>query len=157
MQNEGTLPLAVSAQENENASILETVAERIGEMPTSERRRELYAQTQIFAGLRYEKNLIYRLLSEDIMKESVVYQDIIQRGLREGLQRGLQQGEQNMVLRLLDRRFGTLDETTLQEIERLSLRRLEALGEALLDFESRDDLRTWLDNAQAENSERSSN
>ena len=39
---------------------------------------------EILAGLRFEKNLIRQLLSEDIMQESVIYQDILQKGEQKG-------------------------------------------------------------------------
>jgi hypothetical protein len=38
-------------------------------------------------------------------------------GLQEGIQEGLQQGEAAIVLRLLERRFGALDETVWQRIQ----------------------------------------
>ena len=37
---------------------------------------------------------IRQLLSEDIMQESVIYQDILQKGERRGEQRGRQEGRQ---------------------------------------------------------------
>ncbi|HRD49790.1 MAG TPA: DUF4351 domain-containing protein [Candidatus Contendobacter sp.] len=49
-----------------------------------------------------------------------------------------------MVIRLLRRRLGSL--TTAQEtrIQQLPVLELEALGEALLDFEKAADLECWL-------------
>lgn len=49
-----------------------------------------------------------------------------------------------LVLRLLSRRFGELDETLKQQVRRLSVGQLETLGEALLDFSTREELETWL-------------
>ena len=69
-------------------------------------------------------------------------------GIEQGLQQGLQQGRQeatlSLVTRQLRRRLGALDETTLAQVQALSLPQLEALSEALLDFTSVADLQTWL-------------
>lgn len=65
-------------------------------------------------------------------------------GERIGYERGKQQGEQNLVLRLLQRRVGELPQEVIEEIQNLSLEQLESLGEALLDFTTMDDLLNWL-------------
>ena len=65
-----------------------------------------------------------------------------------GERRGIRQGRQTegtaLVLRLLRRRLGPLPEARRRAIEKLSLPKIEALGEALLDFDSPDDLSRWL-------------
>jgi hypothetical protein len=61
-----------------------------------------------------------------------------------GKERGRQEGETEMVLRLLSRRLGTVSAIEEQEIRGLALGKIEELGEALLDFSSRDDLGRWL-------------
>jgi predicted transposase YdaD len=92
-----------------------------------------------------------------MMRESVIYQEILQEGQREGekigLQRGRQEGRQEgqlegectLILRQLRRRFGTLPDAVVQHIRGLSLEQLDALGEALLDFQDFNDLAMWLD------------
>ncbi len=80
------------------------------------------------------------------MQESVIYQDIIQRGEQIGEQRGKQKGEATLILRLLTRRFGETSTELEQKIQTLSTTQLEDLGEALLDFSSQNDLTTWLEN-----------
>jgi predicted transposase/invertase (TIGR01784 family) len=62
---------------------------------------------------------------------------------------GQEQGERSLILKLLTRRFGSLSSEATQVIGVLSLEKLEALGEALLDFSSLDDLMIWLQNSQA--------
>ncbi|TRT76709.1 MAG: DUF4351 domain-containing protein, partial [Microcystis sp. M_OC_Ca_00000000_S217Cul] len=56
----------------------------------------------------------------------------------------IQQGEANLVLRLLKRRFGELPPHITETIQKLSVEKLEDLGEALLDFETQADLINWL-------------
>jgi predicted transposase YdaD len=72
------------------------------------------------------------------MKESVIYQEI--------RAEGLQEGEANLVLRQLNRRIGGISPELSAKIRSLSLEQLENLGEALLDFQSRQDLEQWLEN-----------
>lgn len=64
------------------------------------------------------------------------------------MQQGLEQrercGEQKIVLRQLNRRFGLLPTPLEQGITKLSLARLEALSDALLELENLEDLRNWL-------------
>jgi hypothetical protein len=66
---------------------------------------------------------------------------------RQGIQKGRQEGRQeegrSLVLRLLNRRIGNLPESVIQQVNTLSIESLEALGEALLDFSSMDDLEQW--------------
>ena len=59
-------------------------------------------------------------------------------------EKAIQQGEANLVLRLLKRRFGELPPHITETIQKLSVEKLEDLGEALLDFESQADLINWL-------------
>ncbi|BDA67391.1 hypothetical protein CAL7716_015570 [Calothrix sp. PCC 7716] len=69
-------------------------------------------------------------------------------GREEGMQLGKELGKQeeaaSFVLRLLQRRFGNLSQSQQERIQGLSRKRLEELGEALLDFNSITDLKTWL-------------
>jgi Domain of unknown function (DUF4351) len=67
-----------------------------------------------------------------------------QEGRQEGIQVGLQQGERSLILRQLSRRVGVMSPEVRSQVEVLPLHRLEALGEALLDFENADDLMDWL-------------
>lgn len=59
-------------------------------------------------------------------------------------QRAVQSGEQRLVLRLLNRRIGEINESLIERIQGLSIEQLENLGEALLDFSNVADLEAWL-------------
>jgi predicted transposase YdaD len=83
--------------------------------------------------LRFEKSLIRQLLSEDIMQESVIYQDI------------LQKGEERTIIRQLNRRFGEIDSSLIDRIKLLLIEKLDTLAEALLDFSALSDLVAWLE------------
>lgn len=78
------------------------------------------------------------------MRESVIYQDIIQKGREEGKQ----EEALKMVMRSLTRLCGTLDSNLQRRIEALSVTQLEDLNEALLDFADATDLEDWLQEYQ---------
>ncbi len=67
-----------------------------------------------------------------------------EKGLLEGRQEGRREEALRFTLRLLHRRVENLPLAVQKRVEKLPLEKLEALGEALLDFESLADLRAWL-------------
>lgn len=69
------------------------------------------------------------------MRESVIYQDI--------LQQGRQQEALSFVMRLLNRQLGQVNPAAIERIRELSLEQLEELGVALLDFSNAADLMAW--------------
>jgi addiction module HigA family antidote len=75
---------------------------------------------------------------------------IVTSWMRQGIEQGVEQGlerEKNLVLRQLKRKLGEEIEPKLQtKVKRLAVEQLEALGEALFDFSSVEDLQIWLDN-----------
>jgi hypothetical protein len=66
------------------------------------------------------------------------------KGLQQGRNEGRQEGEVELVLRQLSRRAGVLSAPQKKAIRKLSADKIEALGEALLDFTSHADLVHWL-------------
>jgi hypothetical protein len=68
-----------------------------------------------------------------------------QRGLEQGLEKG-RQGKADLVIRQLTKRLGALSGAQEKTIRGLMLEKIEALGEALLDFTSPSDLARWLRN-----------
>ena len=71
------------------------------------------------------------------MQESVIYQDILQKGNK--------QGEERTIISRDYRRFGEIDSSLTDRIRVLSVEKLDDLAEALLDFSEVADLVTWLD------------
>jgi predicted transposase YdaD len=78
------------------------------------------------------------------LQETRVYQEGHQEGHQEGRQEGRQEGERSLILKQLDRKLGSISADLRSQVESLSVSQLEALGEALLDFSSIEDLKTWL-------------
>ena len=136
LQAPGVWPFAVLGQGGNKEAVLRDVANRIEQVRDKTEQSNLAASTAILAGLRLNKGLIQRILREDIMKESVIYQDI-----RDS---GKQEEAANLVLRQLNRRLGQISATVSEQIRQLPVEQLEDLGEALLDFEREGDLLEWL-------------
>jgi predicted transposase YdaD len=80
----------------------------------------------------------------DDFTQSIAYREIFGRGEARGVALGQFQGEAKVTLRLLSRRCGPLSAEQESVIRSLPLERLEALAEALLDFEGMADLHAWL-------------
>ena len=79
-------------------------------------------------------------LTDTDLKQTRFYQDVF----TEGRQEGRQEGEVTLILRLLQRRCGEVAPAMQEQIQRLPLPQLEALGEALLEFGGAADLERWL-------------
>lgn len=77
----------------------------------------------------------------------------IEQGIVRGIERGIEQGivreAVSFVMRLLNRRFGSIAPDIEERIRSLPVNRLEDLGEALLDFQSEADLISWIENANS--------
>ena len=137
LDNPALLPLAPLTRSDSSPAILAQVAERIARISNRDQRQNIAGCTEILAGLRFKKDLIRQFLREDIMQESVIYQDI--------LQKGKQQEAFQFFSRQLNRRFGEIDSLLLERIRGLSTEQLEALGEEFVDFSAITDLVAWLE------------
>jgi predicted transposase/invertase (TIGR01784 family) len=144
LNNPALLPLAFLAATASSEDLLERTATGVGKIESESIRREISGYAQLMAGLRFDKKLIYQVFREDMMRESVIYQDILQQGEQKGRQEGRQEGELALILRQLTRRIGAVSPEAEAQIRTLSLAQLDALGEALLDFSQPSDLDDWL-------------
>jgi predicted transposase YdaD len=140
----GLLPFAVLSQTTEREQVLREVARRVEEIEDKRSQSNIAAASAILAGLLLEKETIHRVLRRDIMRESVIYQEIEAEAEARGEARGEAREGLNLVLRLLNRRLGSISPETETQIRRLSLIQLEELGEAVLDFSQPSDLVDWL-------------
>ena len=86
-----------------------------------------------------------------------------ERGLKKGIEQGIEQGiekggeqersrflsqQRALILRLLSRQIDTIPDELQDHIQRLSLDDLEALANALFEFNHVDDLKRWLNQHQ---------
>ncbi len=87
-------------------------------------------------------------LTLDDFTQSVAYKQIFGQGELHGRQEGRQEGRQQeacaLLGRQLERRFGSLPSALKTKLQDLPLESLEALSEALLDFQILGDLQAWL-------------
>lgn len=143
------LPLASLAATSQPEELLAQEAQEVDRIESIEQKREVSTYIQILACLKFNQTLLRRLFREKTMRESVIYQEILQEGRQEGLQEGRQEGLQQeafaLIVRLLTRKFGTIDEGIRSQISTLPVSLLEDLAEALLDFNSIADLPIWLE------------
>jgi predicted transposase YdaD len=140
LDNPALLPLAPLTRTTSPQRLLSQVAQSVARISDRNTKQDIAAYAEILAGLKFERGLIRQFLSEDAMQESVIYQDI--------LQKGQQQGEQlealNFCMSLLEERFGNLDAPIIEQVQVLNKEQLEALGRKLLKISSIDDLVSWL-------------
>ena len=79
-------------------------------------------------------------LTVEDFTQSVAYREIFGQGRQEGRR----DEAAAVTLRLLNRRCGPLSEASTAQIQALPLEKLEALADALLDFQGPADLAAWL-------------
>ncbi|MBH8567135.1 Rpn family recombination-promoting nuclease/putative transposase [Nostoc sp. CENA67] len=91
-----------------------------------------------------KKTRIYEELKEEILDE--VKQQARDEVIREVRNEARQEQTLEVVMRLLRRRIGNVDQQIQESISQLSVEQLENLAEALLDFATPTDLSTWLQN-----------
>ncbi|QUS59986.1 DUF4351 domain-containing protein [Synechocystis sp. PCC 7338] len=103
-----------------------------------------------FASFVLDIPLVQQIMRWDmtVLRESPWYNEILKEGLERGneldLQQGRQEGEANVLICLLKRQLGELTASQEQRVKRLSIARLEDLGEVLLDFTAPADLEQFL-------------
>ena len=89
-------------------------------------------------------------------EESVFQSELITMDLQEQEQimeittswqrKGRVEGQSNIILRLLNRKLGNLNNETTKQVKSLESTQLDSLADDLLDFQTKDDLRNWLSN-----------
>ncbi|OCQ99669.1 hypothetical protein BCD67_14740 [Oscillatoriales cyanobacterium USR001] len=119
LQNPALLPLASLCQTSSPNQLLGKVAEELAKIEPTTERNQIAACAEILAGLRFKKTLIKQLLREDIMRESVIYQDILQQGEKRALKRS--------VLDVLEARFGAAPPDVNSRLEVLKPEQLRGL------------------------------
>ncbi len=103
-----------------------------------------YHPMSVEEALKLNKELA--ILKPEAMREDAIRltNPFIELGKAEGLKKGRRLGAEALVLRLLNRRLGVLSAAQRKAIRELTLPKIEALGESLLEFKSPDDLSSWL-------------
>lgn len=136
LSNPALLPFATLARTDSPRTLLQQVSTQVDTIEELEQQRNISACVELLASLKFNKNLIQQFLRVELMRESPLYQEIIQTGM--------QQGEQRIVMRLLTRRIGEVSPQLQAQIQSLSMSQIEELSEALLEFSDNSDLISWL-------------
>jgi predicted transposase/invertase (TIGR01784 family) len=92
-QYQGLLPFAALSQTRNPENTLRQVAKQIENIADKQVQSNVAASTAIISGIALNKEIIQRLLRSEIMKESVIYQEILLEGEAKGLAKGLAKGE----------------------------------------------------------------
>lgn len=112
----GLLPFAALSQTEDKTRTLEEVAQIIEALTDTRIRSNVAASTAVLAGLVLDKELIKRILRSDIMRESVIYQDI--------LQEGLEQKAQEIAIKMINK---GIDIETIVDVTGLTIEQVQQL------------------------------
>jgi predicted transposase/invertase (TIGR01784 family) len=88
----GLLPFAVLSNTDDPEQVLTQVSRSLETIPQKQVQSNLAAATSILAGLVLNRETIKKILRSDIMRESVIYQDILEEGREEGREEGEEKG-----------------------------------------------------------------
>jgi predicted transposase/invertase (TIGR01784 family) len=80
----GLLPFAVLSNTDDPEQVLSLVSRSLETISQKQVQSNLAAATSILAGLVLNRETIKKILRSDIMRESVIYQDILEEGREEG-------------------------------------------------------------------------
>jgi predicted transposase/invertase (TIGR01784 family) len=89
----GLLPFAALSKTDNPEATLKQVARQIENITDQQIQSNVAASTAIISGIALNKEIIQRLLRSEIMKESVIYQEILLEGKAEGKAEGLAEGK----------------------------------------------------------------
>jgi predicted transposase/invertase (TIGR01784 family) len=92
-QYQGLLPFATLSQTDNPEETLRQVARQIENIEDKQVQSNVAASTAIISGIALNKEIIQKLLRSDIMKESVIYQEILLEGEAKGKAEGIAEGE----------------------------------------------------------------
>lgn len=84
------------------------------------------------------------IFQAEIVNLELVQQEEVMEIVTSWMETGIQQGKIAVILRLLNRKIGTLEPELHERIRSLSITKLEDLAEVLLDFSNTEDLINWL-------------
>lgn len=88
----GLLPFAALSKTDNPEATLKQVARQIENITDQQIQSNVAASTAIISGIALNKEIIQRLLRSEIMKTSVIYQEILLEGKAEGIAQGIAQG-----------------------------------------------------------------
>ncbi|MCT7950176.1 Rpn family recombination-promoting nuclease/putative transposase [Ancylothrix sp. C2] len=118
------------------APSLETVPDKMAEVPALEKALRIANEVNLS-----------REEMEELEKRVMFLEDqkgVLRLGLREGREQGLREGQTTLILRLLNRRLGEVPADIQDQINSLTLEKLNSLGETILELTNFSQLSEWL-------------
>ncbi|MEH2120504.1 hypothetical protein [Nostoc sp.] len=97
----GLLPFVVLSQTNDPTMVLTQVAKAVEAISDRQLQRNIAAASGILAGLVLKKDVIRKILRIEIMRESVIYQEILEEGEAKGKAQGKAETTRKLALNLL--------------------------------------------------------
>ena len=87
------------------------------------------------------------LAKSQLMQEGIEAgrQEGIEAGRQEGIEVGIKAGQRALILRMLERRVGTVNPDVVSRIGELSVEQLESLVDEVVGFSSLSDLMGWFE------------
>ena len=79
------------------------------------------------------------------LEETRAYQELVAIGMEKGMEKGIL----SLITLQSERKFGKISQNIREKMEKLSLDKLEQLGESLLDMSSALELEKWLNSNQS--------
>lgn len=124
----GLLPFAVLSQTKDPTMVLTQVAQAVEAITNQQLQRNIAAASGILAGLVLKKDVIRKIFRSEIMRESVIYQEILEEGEAKGKAEGEAKGKaettRKLALNLL--RIGMSLEQ-ISQVTELSLEEVQVL------------------------------
>ncbi|MEO0804148.1 MAG: Rpn family recombination-promoting nuclease/putative transposase [Cyanobacteria bacterium J06642_2] len=98
----GLLPFAVLARSSDREAVLRQVSQQVEEIGDRTQQSDIAASAEILAGLVLSKEAIRGILRSDIMKESVIYQEIQKEGIEKGRAEGRAENTRELAVKMLE-------------------------------------------------------
>jgi predicted transposase/invertase (TIGR01784 family) len=120
--NPGLLPFAVLSNTDDPEQVLSQVSRSLESIPEKRVQSNLAAATSILAGLVLNREAIDKILRSDIMRESVIYQQI----LEEGEEKGKDEKARQIALKMLSAGFSVQEIARFTDLSPLTIEELQS-------------------------------
>ncbi|MEH2238451.1 Rpn family recombination-promoting nuclease/putative transposase [Nostoc sp.] len=124
----GLLPFAVLSQTNDPTMVLTQVAIAVEAISDRQLQRNIAAASGILAGLVLKKDVIRKIFRSEIMRESVIYQEILEEGEAKGKAEGEAKGKAETTRKLALNLLGIgMSLEQIAEVTELPIEQIQAL------------------------------
>ncbi len=95
-----------------------------------------------------EEEEVLEILRRSKLQEDVKIMEMIpyweRKGIEKGREQGIEEGKKSLLVRLLQKRFGSIPKEIEEAIEKTSYDRLEKMEDVLFDIQNIDEVKKWL-------------